>query len=78
MNVNEIEFKGSRILEFTNGRSLNQIALAAGITRQFLTDIVKGRSKPSSDVALRLASVLGCSVHQLSNEKNLRNVSAIA
>lgn len=76
MNISELEFDGSKIPSFANGKSLNKIALAAGISRQFMGDIVRGASKPSTDVALRIAGVLGCTVNDLSNEKNLTNMSA--
>lgn len=77
-SVTSLEFDGSKIPNFANGRSLNQIALAVGISRQFMGEIVRGVSKPSSDVALRIAHVLECSVNDFSNEKNLRNLSATA
>lgn len=76
MNISEIEFDGSKIPAFAKGKSLNQIAIAVGISRQFMGDIVKGGSKPSTDVALRIAGVLGCSVNDLSNEKKLQKLSA--
>ena len=76
MNITDIEFDGSRIPNFAKGKSLNQIALSVGISRQFMGEIVKGGSKPSSDVALRIAAALGCSVDDFSNKKNLKNLSA--
>jgi len=72
----QIEFDGSKIKVLAKGRSLNQIALSVGISRQFMGEIVRGVSKPSIDVALRIAHVLGCSVDDLSSEKNLQNMFA--
>ena len=39
--------------------SQNELAEKTGITQSFLCDIEHGRSKPSIDVAIKLADVLG-------------------
>ena len=40
------------------GLSQKELAEKSGITQSFLCDIEQGRSKPSIDVAIKLASVL--------------------
>jgi transcriptional regulator with XRE-family HTH domain len=78
MNISDIEFDGTKIPALAKGKSLNQIAIAVGISRQFMGEIARGVSKPSTDVALRIARVLECSVNDFSNEKNLSDMSATA
>lgn len=39
--------------------SQKELAEKTGITQSFLCDIEQGRSKPSIDVAIKLADVLG-------------------
>lgn len=41
------------------GMSQKELAEKTGITQSFLCDIEQGRSKPSIDVAIKLADVLG-------------------
>lgn len=41
------------------GMSQKELAEKTGITQSFLCDIEYGRSKPSIDVAIKLADVLG-------------------
>jgi len=40
------------------GMSQKELAEKSGITQSFLCDIEQGRSKPSIDVAIKLAKVL--------------------
>ena len=40
------------------GLSQKELAEKSGITQSFLCDIEQGRSKPSIDVAIKLANVL--------------------
>ena len=40
------------------GLSQKELAEKSGITQSFLCDIEQGRSKPSTDVAIKLAKVL--------------------
>lgn len=40
------------------GISQKELADAAGITQSFLCDIEQGRSKPSIEVAIRIAKIL--------------------
>ena len=40
------------------GLSQKELAKKSGITQSFLCDIEQGRSKPSIDVAIKLAKVL--------------------
>ena len=41
------------------GMSQKELAEKTGITQSFLCDIEQGRSKPSIDVAIKLADALG-------------------
>ena len=41
-----------------SGLSQKELAEKSGITQSFLCDIEQGRSKPSIDVAIKLAKVL--------------------
>ncbi len=54
-----------RDLRQTRGWSQSRLGDQAGITRQSLAAIEAGRSVPSTEVALRLARVLGVSVDEL-------------
>lgn len=42
-----------------------QLAIAAGISRPYLSDIERGRKIPGGDVVLRLANACGVSVEDL-------------
>lgn len=57
----------NRVRELRESRGLSQSALAAaaGLSRQSIGAIEADRSVPGVDVALRLASVLGCPVESL-------------
>src|SRR5262245_2412255 len=47
------------------GRSQQELAQAAGVTRQTIGGIEGGQYAPSATVALRLARALGCQVEDL-------------
>ncbi|TNE91541.1 MAG: helix-turn-helix domain-containing protein [Deltaproteobacteria bacterium] len=57
----------NRVAEWRQRRGLSATALAerVGISRQALSAVENGHSAPSTPVALRLASVLSCSVEDL-------------
>jgi putative transcriptional regulator len=47
------------------GLTQQELAQRAGVTRQSIISIERGRYRPSVELALRLASVLGCVVEDL-------------
>lgn len=49
----------------TSGLSQSELALAVGISRQSVMAIESGRQRPSVDIALRIADILGCGVADL-------------
>jgi putative molybdopterin biosynthesis protein len=57
----------SRLAELRQRRGIRQqdLAAAAGVSRQALSAVEAGRSGPSVELALRLAAALGCRVDEL-------------
>lgn len=76
MEIKELEFDGTKILDYLPKKpNIAEFAKKIGITRQAMHDIVKGRRKPSADVAVKIVSVLNIPITKLSN-KNLNSLSA--
>lgn len=67
MNIQTLEFDGAKILDFLpEGKNISQLAKDVGISRQAMHDIVKGRRKPSADVAVKITAALKITLLQLS------------
>ena len=62
MSALESNLKSTRI---SAGLSQSELARRAGVSRQAYLAIESGKSVPSTEVSLRLARVLGCSVESL-------------
>lgn len=76
MFIQDLEFDGTKILDFLpKGKSLSEFARNVGVSRQAIHDIVKGRRKPSADLAVKIVTVLNISLTDLSN-KNFSKMSA--
>lgn len=64
-------FNGAKILELNPTINLAKLARRLEITRQTMHGIVQRKHNPSVNLALRIASELGCTVEDLSEQKNL-------
>jgi len=59
-----------RLLRISKGLNQKQLAGIVGITQPFLSDIEKGKRKPSIEVLQKLCDALGCSADYLLNRPN--------
>ena len=56
------------------GWSQAQLADAVGVKRQAIYDVESGRYMPNTGVAIRMATILGCTVETLFSEENTGNL----
>jgi len=69
MNTPEITLDSSALTEAIQG-NIAEHARKLGISRQHLSNILKGNKNPSADLLLKIQSVFGLSAETISKKNN--------